>query len=65
MNQNRFRPAPWPELSQDQKDQMAAIKAKAAELEALYDKTTRGRYQALAMTDLESSVMWAVKEITS
>ena len=42
-----------------------AIKEKAAELEALYENLPDGRYKALAMTDLESSVMWIIKELTA
>ncbi len=42
-----------------------AIKEKAAELAALYEKLPDGRYKALALTDLESSVMWIIKELTA
>ncbi len=42
-----------------------AIKEKAAELEALYEKLPGGRYKALALTDLEASVMWIIKELTA
>jgi hypothetical protein len=41
------------------------IKAKAAELEALFERTPPGRYQSLAMTDLEGAVQWAVKGLLS
>lgn len=42
------------------------IKAKAEELENLFLKVKRdGRYNALAITSLEQSVMWIVKELTS
>jgi hypothetical protein len=41
------------------------IKAKATELEALFSKVPAGRYGALAMTALEQSVMWIVKELTA
>jgi hypothetical protein len=41
------------------------IKAKAEELEALYDEVNKGRYHALAITSLEQSVMWIVKELTA
>jgi hypothetical protein len=42
-----------------------AIKEKAAELEALYENLSDGRYKALAMTDLEASVMWIIKGLTA
>jgi hypothetical protein len=41
------------------------IKAKAAELEALFDQVKAGRYSALGMTALEQAVMWTVKGLTS
>ena len=41
------------------------IKGKAAELEALIERTAPSRYQSLALTDLELSVMWAIKGLTS
>lgn len=41
------------------------IKAKAAEMEALFAKVGHGRYAALALTSLEQSVMWIVKELTA
>lgn len=42
-----------------------AIKAKAAELEALFGQVKPGRYASLGMTALEEAVMWTVKELTS
>lgn len=55
-------------LSQDQKDLIDSIKDKADELMIRY-VTDSGisidpRYMALAKTELENSVMWAVKAIT-
>ena len=41
------------------------IKNKASELEELYGKVKTGRYNALAITSLEQSVMWIVKELTA
>ena len=41
------------------------IKAKAAELEALFERVKPGRYSSLAMTSLEQAVMWSVKQLTS
>lgn len=40
------------------------IKNKAAELETVYAKVVTGRYHSLAVTALEQSVMWVVKELT-
>ena len=42
-----------------------AIKDKAAELEELFGRCNTGRYNALAITSLEQSVMWIVKELTA
>ena len=42
-----------------------ALKNKAAELEELYAKVKPGRYNSLAVTSLEQSVMWIVKGLTS
>lgn len=61
---SRFRPQ-YRQLTSDEKALHDDIKAKAAELEALYEKVKSGRYRALAITELEASVMWCVKEITS
>jgi hypothetical protein len=41
------------------------IKAKAEELETLFNEVKDGRYKSLAFTSLEQSVMWIVKELTS
>lgn len=41
------------------------LKDKAAELEALFNQVKPGRYSSLAMTSLEQSIMWIVKELTS
>jgi hypothetical protein len=61
---SRFRPK-YRALSDDEKALHDAIKDKAAELEALFGKVKPGRYNALAITSLEQSVMWVVKELTS
>lgn len=52
-------------LSDDEKALHDAIKAKAAELEALFEQVKPGRYRSLGFTALEESIMWAVKELTS
>lgn len=61
---SRFRPR-YRALTDDEKALHDAIKDKAAELEALFGKVKTGRYNALAITSLEQSVMWVVKELTS
>ena len=61
---SRFRPK-YRALTDAEKAQHDAIKAKAAELEALFEQVKPGRYRSLAFTDLESSVSWAIKELTS
>lgn len=61
---SRFRPT-YRALTDEEKSLHDALKTKASELEALFDKVKKGRYSALAMTSLENSVMWIVKELTS
>jgi hypothetical protein len=61
---SRFRPK-YRKLTDEEKALHDAIKDKAAELEALYSQVKPGRYNALAITSLEQSVMWIVKELTS
>jgi hypothetical protein len=63
---SRFRPR-YRALTEDEKALHDAIKDKAAELEALFGKVfpSSGRYYALAITSLEQSVMWIVKELTA
>jgi hypothetical protein len=61
---SRFRPR-YRALTDDEKALHDAIKNKAAEMEELYAKVKTGRYNSLAMTALEESVMWVVKELTS
>jgi hypothetical protein len=61
---SRFRPR-YRALSDEEKALHDAIKDKASELEALFDAVDDGRYKALAITSLEQSVMWIVKELTS
>jgi hypothetical protein len=61
---SRFRPR-YRALTDDEKALHDSIKDKAAELELLYAKIKPGRYNALAITSLEQSVMWIVKELTS
>lgn len=69
---SRFRPT-YRALTDEEKGLHDAIKTKAAELEDLFEHVRSirsnppavGRYVALAMTELELSVMWAVKGLTS
>lgn len=60
----RFRPK-YRALSDDEKALHDAIKEKASELEALFERVKPGRYRSLGLTALEESVMWTVKELTS
>lgn len=60
---SRFRPT-YRALTDEEKALHDAIKAKAGELEALFACIKSGRYNALAITSLEISIMWIVKELT-
>jgi hypothetical protein len=59
-----FRPR-YRALTDEEKALHDAIKAKAEELWSMYGAVKAGRYNALAVTALEQSVMWIVKELTS
>lgn len=61
---SRFRPK-YRALTPDEKQLHDDIKAKAEELEKLFEKIPQGRYLSLGLTHLEESVMWAVKQLTS
>ena len=61
---SRFRPR-YRALTDDEKALHDAIKAKASELESLFEEVKPGRYRSLGLTALEESVMWTVKELTS
>lgn len=61
---SRFRPR-YRALTDDEKSLHDQIKAKASELEDLFEKVKAGRYRSLGFTALEESVMWTVKELTS
>jgi hypothetical protein len=61
---SRFRPR-YRALTDQEKALHDAIKAKAAELEGLFEQVKPGRYRSLGMTALEEAVMWTVKELTS
>lgn len=64
MQVSRFRPR-YRALTDEEKDLHDKIKAKAAELEELFETVKPGRYRSLGLTALEESVMWTVKELTS
>lgn len=61
---SRFRPT-YRALTDAEKALHDALKAKAVELESLYAQVKPGRYNSLAVTSLEQSIMWIVKELTS
>lgn len=61
---SRFRPK-YRALTDEEKSLHDAIKAKASELEGLFESVKPGRYRSLGLTALEESVMWVVKELTS
>lgn len=64
MPASRFRPR-YRALSDAEKALHDEIKAKAEELEGLFQKVKPGRYSSLALTALEQAVMWSIKELTS
>lgn len=61
---SRFRPR-YRALDDAEKALHDEIKAKAVELESLIGQVPQGRYTALAMTELELAIMWAIKALTS
>lgn len=61
---SRFRPK-YRALTDEEKALHDAVKAKAVELESLFDQVKPGRYRSLGFTALEEAVMWMVKELTS
>lgn len=61
---SRFRPR-YRALTANEKILHDAIKNHADELADLIEAVKPGRYRSLAITALEESVMWAVKELTS
>lgn len=64
MPTSRFRPR-YRALTDAEKEIHDAIKAKAVEMETLFGQVKDGRYKSLALTNLEESVMWIIKELTS
>jgi hypothetical protein len=61
---SRFRPK-YRALDQREKELHDLIKARAEELEVLFASVKDGRYKSLALTSLEESIMWIIKELTS
>lgn len=61
---SRFRPT-YRALTDEEKSLHDELKSKAVELEQLFERVKPGRYNALAVTSLELSIMWIVKELTS
>ncbi len=61
---SRFRPR-YRALTDDVKMLHDYIKMKAEDLEHAFTSVKPGRYHSLAITALEESVMWIVKELTS
>lgn len=61
---SRFRPK-YRALNDAEKNLHDRIKAKAVELESLFEEVKPGRYRSLGFTALEESVMWTVKELTA
>lgn len=60
----RFRPR-YRKLNDAELQLMDEIKSKASELESLYERIEgKGRGVSIALTKLEESVMWAVKDLT-
>lgn len=61
---SRFRPR-YRALTDDEKKLHDELKAKADELDHMFAQVKDGRYKSLAITSLEQSIMWIVKELTS
>ena len=63
---SRFRPT-YRALTEEEKSLHDELKTKATELEELFNRVhpTPTRYKQLAITSLEESIMWIVKELTS
>lgn len=60
----RFRPR-YRQLTDEEKLLHDNIKNLAESLAASIEQIKPGRYRSLAITSLEESIMWAIKELTS
>lgn len=61
---SRFRPR-YRALSTEEKDLHDDIKAAYERVEFYLERVDAGRYKDLALTSLEESCMWAIKQLTS
>ena len=61
---SRFRPT-YRALTDAEKELHDKLKLQYAEVEELIERMPNGRYKSLALTALEESCMWAVKQLTS
>lgn len=61
---SRFR-LKYRQLTEEELALHNALKDKAAELETLFNQVNDCRYKSLALTSLEESIMWIVKELTA
>jgi predicted RNA-binding protein with EMAP domain len=61
---SRFRPR-YRALSKDELAHHDQIKAACEKLEELIEELPDGRYKSLALTTLEESCMWAIKQLTA
>jgi hypothetical protein len=61
---SRFRPR-YRALTDDEKKLHDELKAQADVLDRMFANVKDGRYKSLAITSLEQSIMWIVKELTS
>lgn len=61
---SRFRPR-YRALTDEEKKLHDELKAQADVLDRMFQQVKPGRYNSLATTALEQSIMWIVKELTS
>lgn len=61
---SRFRPR-YRALSDEEKTLLDDLKDAYAKVESIIELIPAGRYRSLAVTALEESCMWAVKELTA
>ena len=61
---SRFRPR-YRAFTDEEKKLHDELKAQADVLDRMFQQVKPGRYNSLAVTSLEQSIMWIVKELTS